>query len=513
MSRLPLLLVLLSACRWFADRPEPDETHRSEANRGETNRGEAARPDAAQRPARPEALSPELLKGVVQQTSPRFDGAAKRDIADLGPDEPPLVVLVVLDTLRADRTSLCGYEAPTTPILKQLVELGATWTCDAYSPATWTLPSHASYFTGASTAEHGVHTHGTALGEGFEALAETYAARGYQTLFISGNPVFSHKATGFWQGFDRVVSAKALVGPLRGPTFVKMVEAEIAKVDKKKPLFLVVNVFDAHDPYPAVPDGLDWAKAQDRTNLLPHTAKPENPYYRFVTGEMAAEERPEYLAGIHNAYQWAVHSADENLGRLMGVLKRNGWLKHPRRIVVTSDHGEHLGEHDLLRHGSAAWQTVTRVPFLVYDSEHPVAELPRPMSVTNAYWLLRDGKLPDAPVLVESASMTNPDDFKPSWFTVALWASPTDKLLHFDGDDRRYDLAVDPLEEHPVPLDAAHPLKALLDARVAAQRESFDRAMSVAPDADVMKLLAEVGYVQDLPDDDAPAPPPEAPPE
>src|SRR5512138_3439180 len=68
----------------------------------------------------------------------------------------PNVVFVVLDTVRADHASLCGYERPTTPNLEQLAKLGATFSCDAYAPGSWTLPSHASFFTGVDVATHRV---------------------------------------------------------------------------------------------------------------------------------------------------------------------------------------------------------------------------------------------------------------------------------------------------------------------------------------------------------------------
>jgi hypothetical protein len=464
--------------------------------------GGARHPDGGD--PKPESLARRVTFGAATPGS-----AARAPLVDarsLPEGQPSFVALIVLDTLRADRTSLCGYPHPTTPALENVVKNGAIHTCEAYSPATWTLPAHASYFTGATTADHGVHTLGTALGQHYETLAERYAAQGYQTVFVSGNPVFTMEGTGFWQGFDRVVAAKQLTGPLRGASFGDLLDAELARLDPTKPLFLVVNIFDAHDPYPPVPEGVPWASAMGRTNLLPHTAKPENPYYAFVTGAMKAEVRDDYLERIGNAYQWSVHEADANLGVLLRRLREDGWSKRPHRVVITSDHGEHLGEHDLLRHGSAAWQTVTRVPFVYLDNT-PTAprSLPEPMSATNAYFLLRDGKLPDEALLVESASANNPEDFKPSWFTVALWPSTTQKLLHFDGQDRLYDLTADPAELHPQAVPTSHPMAALLAERVRVQRSSVDAALARGPDPSVMEMMKAVGYVQD--DEPEPASP------
>ncbi len=88
------------------------------------------------------------------------------------------IIFIVVDTLRADRTSLCGYALPTTPTLERLAANGASFTCDAHTPASWTLPSHASFFTGRDVSEHGAGSGGgpaslpwggvTPLGEEFE---------------------------------------------------------------------------------------------------------------------------------------------------------------------------------------------------------------------------------------------------------------------------------------------------------------------------------------------------------
>ncbi len=408
--------------------------------------------------------------------------------------DPELALLVVLDTVRADRTHLCGYDKPNTPNLDRLAMKGASKSCTAYAPGPWTLPSHASMFTGQPTAIHGVHAPGSKLPDDMPTVAELFRARGYQTVFVSANPVFQSADAGFWRGFDRVVSATGLSGPLRNQGFAKHIEEELERVDRNRPLLLVVNIFDAHDPYPAIPVGVPWAAPQDEVDLLPHTADPSNPYYRFVTGEMPAEQAPGYVQEVQDAYDHAISVADRNLGALMSTLGQEGWLKKRRRIVVTSDHGEHLGEHDLLRHGSATWETVTRVPFLYKDSrtKEPL-ELPEVVTTTDAFHLLLNGALPAKPSLVQSASANNPKDFKPSWPTVSVWTSPTDKLMWFDGAWRRYDLAKDPGELKPGELDEGDAGYDVLAARVQAHTESLE---AVYEDPAVMEMLKAVGYVQ-----------------
>jgi hypothetical protein len=165
--------------------------------------------------------------------------------------------------------------------------------------------------------------------------------------------------------------------------------------------------------------------------------------------------------------------------------------------VVTSDHGEHLGEHQLLRHGSATWETVTRVPFLWFTNlDSAPVTLAEPFSTRAAFSLLKDGRLPDPALLPESASAVNKDDFKPSWSTVSVWGADHDKLMWFDGKASRYDLSTDPGELHPLPIPADHPMRAILEARTAAHKQSVADGEAKGADAETMEMMKKVGYAQ-----------------
>jgi arylsulfatase A-like enzyme len=127
----------------------------------------------------------------------------------------PSVVFIVLNNVRADHLSLCGYERPTSPFLESLAKETA-FTCAAQAPGSWTLPSHASYFTGLQVLEHGAHslksgervssntsTLARPLALEHSTLAEKMRDQGYQTLMVSANPVLGD-ATGLSRGFDWV---------------------------------------------------------------------------------------------------------------------------------------------------------------------------------------------------------------------------------------------------------------------------------------------------------------------
>jgi hypothetical protein len=137
------------------------------------------------------------------------------------------------------------------------------------------------------------------------------------------------------------------------------------------------------------------------------------------------------------------------------------------------------------------------VPFLWVDttSAAPV-ELPKLLNTTATHQLLLDGTLPAQPLLAESASAHNAEDFKPSWLTVSLWATPTDKIMHFDGKRWHFDLANDPMEEDPQELPADHPLLERLNERLEAHEASIEKALAEGPNDEVMQMLQMVGYVQ-----------------
>ena len=185
---------------------------------------------------------------------------------ELGPfarEEPrsPAVIFVVMDTVRADRTSLCGYEHPTTPTLEKLVELGASYACNSHSPSTWTLPSHASFFTGLDLDEHRAGAGGgtqnmawgsvTPLDNRWPTLAEEMSARGYQTLFLSANPVVTDRM-GLTRGFDHAVWARS---------YPEMHDHRLAArlqrmlddpaLNPERPLFAFINISDPHAPWTA----------------------------------------------------------------------------------------------------------------------------------------------------------------------------------------------------------------------------------------------------------------------
>jgi hypothetical protein len=417
-------------------------------------------------------------------------------------DRPPTVVLVVLDTVRADHVSPCGADRRSTPVLASLVEEGAALSCDTVAPGSWTLPSHASFFTGEPIESHGAHfvprDENNLLGamqvrplEGARTLAEAFQARGYRTLALSGNPVIS-RSTGLVRGFDWWRSARRF-GKLYGDDYIAALEQALdgqAPVDQ--PLFVFLNIADAHQPWEAVP--------AEAGGLVPQPAmhpRMEAVFQQKLTG--AALDA--HFEKTQQAYAWGVRRADDTLGRALDALAARGWDRTGMRIVVVSDHGEFLGEHGLVDHGRYLWEENQRV-FLLHGWRGPDAPDPSPLpaglSGRHAYHLAADGRVPSVQGLTTAVAF--PDAY---WqklsggrlggsLSVAIW-SGDEKLLWKDGVASVFDLRSG--ESEPTPLPQDHPLRPALDGLVARAQASAGAPTDYDPE--LLEQLKAAGYMDD----------------
>jgi len=309
---------------------------------------------------------------------------------DAGPAEQrhPDVLLVVLDTVRADHCSSYGHPRETTPRLDALAEVGVVFE-EVTAAAPWTWPSHASLFTGESPWVHGAHLvppsrasasalaqFGMSVGslrEDLPTLAERFAAAGYRTVALVVNQ-WLDPGLGLLRGFE---TATLLESDAR---LIEAAAREMARPDER-PLFLFVNVMSAHSPFREGPG--PWALA-DRSFLDPDSAPGwVRPYLtrdlprgvhlsqiaggdattgvvRFAAGELAIPAAD--LEKLRTLYAAGVRGADFVLGRVLAP-----WIaRSPESIVaVTSDHGEAFGEHGALDHRATLYPEVLRVPLVV----------------------------------------------------------------------------------------------------------------------------------------------------
>jgi len=424
----------------------------------------------------------------------------------------PSVVLAVLDTVRADHLSACGYFRPTSPTLESLVGRGATLTCRAYAPGDWTLPSHASFFTGRMPSEHGagwaaahppggdpdreaLQTNGLSifpLGPELPTLAERMAQRGYQTVLVSANRLLTGPS-GLDRGFERAVSPPESADPRR-PWVVALLASELrSQVDPHRPLFLVLNLLDAHDPWVALPDDLSWPGRAERT-LPPDrfaeyfTAYPEHRLRR----ELAEPFRRQLV----DLYDHGILRADVHLGAALGLLEDTGWLARGSRVIVTADHGENLGEHGLVRH-SLVYEGNTRVPLLYWEvGRARKLQLPEPVSAIVVHSLALSGELPRSLPPVQSISVPAITHFRTPEASapgLALWEG-FEKIAFLGGSWRRFDLRRDPGEQSPLAVPADDPRRGELLAIHAALEPAQHPAAHAS--GSLTEQLRSLGYVR-----------------
>jgi arylsulfatase A-like enzyme len=283
-------------------------------------------------------------------------------------DTRPSIFLVVIDTLRIDAVSAYGAVDGTTPDFDRLAADGLLYR-RAYAPSPWTLPSHASLLTGLRIDQHRVGAHGaTALPEEVVTIAERLRDAGYETVGFAENPLVSEPFL-FSQGFETYVSSaktrlEQFGEKLGQPELIFEVVEEVEKWAKgrrqSRPFFVFLNLYDPHSPYEVrevnrfLPDGV----TQEEARL---TAAGSDSAYR-ICERIPAEPHIRILRGL---YLGDVLAADVKLGAIWRLL-RNEALPRPLISTVTSDHGEHFGEHRLLDHEFSVRNAVLSVPLLVH---------------------------------------------------------------------------------------------------------------------------------------------------
>lgn len=281
--------------------------------------------------------------------------------------ERPDVLLVVVDTLRADRLGSYGYPADASPQLDAFAAGGVLFE-RALAASTLTAPSHASLMTSRWVGEHAIGaSNGTTRLDGERTLAAEFSAAGYETAAFVSNFVI-RRGTGLDAGFDLYDDELPDVEPNR-PIYRERKAAETAEralawlaERGERPLFLFVHFQDPHGPYAApppfderFPELLD--EDEPALDVLPGQKGPGGiPAYQALPGEA----RP---SAYKRRYAQEVAYFDAELGRLLAALRARG---RPLVAAVTSDHGESLGEAGYwFQHGHASTPDLGRIPLVL----------------------------------------------------------------------------------------------------------------------------------------------------
>ncbi len=312
----------------------------------------------------------------------RIGARSRRESSAPAVPARPNVLLVVVDTLRADHLSHYGHDRETSVGLDELAAQAARFV-RAYSVSPLTGPSTASLLTGLSPETHGVKRTGERLSEEAITLAEQLQHGGWKTAGFSHNVVVT-EVTGFAQGFDEFVGYR---GRLRAyPDVSTMVDPAtrwLRRVDK--PFFLYLHPMNVHGPY-KVPE---W----HASDLLGRRPSQGFQFYGPVMselmdhGELAMRERvsPEMLTSLQEQYDTAIRYTCDQIARVIDELRVRD-LYDDTLVVIAADHGEELFDHEGFGHGYTLYREVLHVPLLIkLPGQSSPRTIEAPVSLLDVY--------------------------------------------------------------------------------------------------------------------------------
>ncbi len=280
-------------------------------------------------------------------------------VACSAPREQPDIILIGVDTLRADRLGAYGYEGARTPVVDALAARGRLFT-QATTPFPRTTPAVASLFTGLEPRRHGSREVGEPRRAG-TTLAEVLGSRGWATVGVTANGVAgAHEE--LHTGFARFVEKEDLPSE-RAVHVTNAVLAEVAAVPEEQPLFLWAHYVDPHYTYNP-PADFDPGEAGGPCRRLMTRVKAREIRKGRVQSD-AGGMSSAALPSCSRLYDAEVAYADSEIGRLIEGLRSAGRLENAY-LVFTSDHGENLGEAGLyFEHGPSVHDASLRVPLLM----------------------------------------------------------------------------------------------------------------------------------------------------
>jgi arylsulfatase A-like enzyme len=424
----------------------------------------------------------------------------------------PNILLISIDSLRADHLHCYGYPRATSPNLDALAEEGARFET-VISPTSWTLPAHMTLLTSLPPEKHGVITNHLRLASGIETIPQHLQRSGYATAgFVS--TTYLDGLYGFSRGFDvyddytilRVAGAKsrkAVTSGMVADHAIRWVEQHSAS-SPQQPFFLFLHFFDVHYDYnPPLP----FARMFDGTYRGPATGNVD-----LVRSGMQQRDVDHVVALYDGEIAWV----DWNVGRIVAALRAHGLLDNTI-VAVTADHGEEFLDHGQSGHFKTLYDEVLRVPLIIrypkrVAAGRRVAGQVRLMDVAPTLLSLAGVRLPHSRVPTEARGLgclLKPDaPAKPTPLLPAFgdlkgeMASlrTADAKLIVDLRTHReelYDLARDPYERHNIDAEnepKAEELRALLDRWRAATPASSTGEVELDPEE--KESLKSLGYIR-----------------
>ncbi len=453
------------------------------------------------------------------------------------------VILIVVDTLRADHLSLAGYERPTSPRLEEYAQRG-TYFDRFHSHSSWTRTSVATLLTSLMPRAHGLISSADVLPRSLTTLPEVLQEAGYQTLAFVANPQV-HPQFGFEQGFDRFFELYRpdmdtdAIGPadaLASATDDRVLDKALAVLleERDAPYFAYIHLLDPHSPYTPAPADAALFVDAGYTGIIRGSSRDFGRIPRL-------RKNPRDLAQFVALYDAEIRGTDRDLGEFLDRLDRAGGLRKTH-LIVTADHGEEFLEHGGTGHGRRLHQEQVHIPLLWLGPGIPQGRTVHELG----------GLIDIVPTLLDVLGLTprgmslQGESLRPLWARNAPPASRAVLLEEFSGElekfqgrnlpfvgrgmiadgrkllaaplrvDRSrmeklvvFDLASDPGEQRPRPLSLDSSTWSADDAALLARYVRLDRAAarlatgraesaelaSVLPEEDLLRLRS-LGYLE-----------------
>lgn len=418
------------------------------------------------------------------------------------------VLLLVIDSLRASSLRACGGGGTHTPFLDRLSERMLHFR-RAYASECWTLPTHCSLFTGLMPGEHGAHFGSMAYNHATPTLAEILAASGFRTDLVTRNFVFDGNLPGITRGFQTALRPMAqggahpfaLILALAKPRFRRHIQetgffhaqhrdsgsflsnfarslepADVLALDRvhgrinehrrnNQPFFLFCNLYDVHAPYPPTLESIlrpfdSLEAALDNIRFpwaLAHLGRHAYLQEGFELGERSR-------ASLERRYHAAIELMDRKVEEFFAAAEADGALDDTL-VILTSDHGEAFGEHELFLHDASVFNTHLHVPLWIHHPSLPAETVDDVVTTRHLFDLMRNaastsattGTLLDADFRAQEPiaraqhfHYPHLESMKPIYRHDAATAiTASHKLVRRGQDFEYFDLDADPGEQNP----------------------------------------------------------------
>lgn len=432
---------------------------------------------------------------------------------DSRPPHPRSLVLIVIDTLRADHLGAYGYPRPTSPGLDRWAAQGALFE-NALASSPWTLPSFGSIFTGrypsahqaGRVLKHGLFDREVAKLDGStRTLPEILQREGFATAAIVTN-AFLHPSFGVARGFESYDFFQTVRGDSRRAQ--EVVDRALAWLDARdeRPFFLLVHFFDPHISYDP-PDSTRGRFSSDYAGELTYPVYQQLQIRAGLIELDAADRR-----FISSAYDEEIAYLDGQLDRLLGAMANRG-LFDEALVVLTADHGEELFDHDGFEHGHSQYQELLHVPLVFWGPGVVDARITAPASHVDFLPTLLDALDISAPGGLAGISLwpaLRGESEPPSRALLAegiLYGAERKALLRWpfkliEGEDggaaQLFDLSADPRERRDLAatqIAGREALAAELSERLRVARDGAPSPERAAIDAPTREGLRALGYL------------------